>query len=185
MRSTRRASRTGLVVLLLPSLCCTVPTIAEIVIKDRRGDVPLVLSKPDDYLLRNIRISGVTDSAALTLAGQIRSVTIENSKFGDIRAGGNNKAAAMEAQSGAFVANIKVTDSAFYDAENQLVSLREGSFGTVTFLHCTFKNSDAFLKKVYAENPWRTTLPTTEFYNIERLQLLYNAFSNTTTLIHT
>jgi hypothetical protein len=161
-----------------------VPAIADIVIKDRQGDVPLVLSKPDDYLLRNIRISGVTDNAALTLAGQIRSVTIENSKFGDIRAGGNNKAAAMEAQSGSFVANIKVTDSAFYDAENQLVSLREGSFGTVTFQHCVFKNSEAFLKKVYAENPWRTTPPTTEFYNIERLELLDNEFSNTTIVIH-
>jgi hypothetical protein len=161
-----------------------VPSSADIVIKDRTSDVPLVLSKPDDYLLRNIRISGVTDNAALTLAGQIRSVTIENSKFGDIRAGGNNKAAAMEAQSGSFVANIKVTDSAFYDAENQLVSLREGSFGTVTFQHCVFKNSEAFLKKMYAENPWRTTPPTTEFYNIERLELLDNEFSNTTIVIH-
>ena len=169
------------------SLFCllgVLPVGADIVIKDRQSDVPLVLSKPDDYLLRNIRISGVTDNAALMLAGQIRSVTIENSKFGDVRAGGNNTAAAMAAQSGSFVANIKVTDSAFYDAENQLVSLREGSFGTVTFQHCVFKNSEAFLKRVYADSPWRTTPPTTEFYNIERLELLDNEFSNTTIVIH-
>jgi hypothetical protein len=169
---------------LLYLLLGALPAGADIVIKDRQSDVPLVLSKPDDYLLRNIRISGVTDNAALMLAGQIRSVTIENSKFGDIRAGGNNTAAAMAAQSGSFVANIKVTDSAFYDAENQLVSLREGSFGTVTFQHCVFKNSEAFLKKVYADSPWRTTPPTTEFYNIERLELLDNEFSNTTIVIH-
>lgn len=191
MRSSRRASRTSspfrpltpalaLLAILLP----TAPARADIVIKDRRGDLPLVLSKTDDYILRNVRICGLTDMAALTLAGQIRSVTIENSKFGDVRAGGSNKAAAMEALTGTAVGAMKVSDSAFYDAENQLVSLREGSFGTVTFLHCTFKTSEAFLKKVYADNPWRTTPPTTEFYNIERLELLDNEFSNTTIVIH-
>jgi hypothetical protein len=85
---------------------------------------------------------------------------------------------------GATVGAMTVSDSAFYDAENQLVSLRDGSFGTVTFLHCTFKTSEAFLKKLYADNPWRTAPPTTEFYNIERLELLDNEFNNTTIIIH-
>ena len=95
----------------------------------------------------------------------------------------NGRAVAMEAV-GAAIGNMKITDSAFYDAENQLVSLRDGSFGTVTFMHCTFKTSDAFLKKVYAANTWRTAPPTTEFYNIDRLELLDNEFNNTTIVIH-
>lgn len=156
---------------------------AEIILQDRRGDVPLVLNQPVDYIVRNVRISGLTDQSALTLTGPIRSVIIENSKFGDILAGANRKAAALEAV-GAAVGSVKVTDSAFYNAENQLVSLRDGSFGTVTFMHCTFKTSETFLKKMYAANPWRTAPPTTEFYNIDRLELLDNEFSNTTIVIH-
>jgi hypothetical protein len=156
---------------------------ADVTIQDRRGDTPLVLNQPEDYIVRNVRISGLTDQAALTLAGPIRSVTIENSKFGEIWSGENGKAAALETI-GAAVGNVKVTDSAFYDSENQLVSLRDGSFGTVTFMHCTFKNSEGFLKKLYAANPWRTAPPTTEFYNIDRLELLDNEFNNTTIVIH-
>lgn len=155
----------------------------EITLQDRRANVPLVLNQPIDYVIRNVRISGLADQSALTLAGPIRSVVIENSKFGDIVAGANRKAAALEAV-GAAVESVRVTDSAFYNAENQLVSLRDGSFGTVTFLHCTFKTSEAFLKKMYAANPWRTTPPITEFFNIERLELLDNEFSNTTIIIH-
>ena len=45
-------------------------------------------------------------------------------------------------------------------------------------------SSDAFLKGVYERNPWRTTPPVTEFYNIERLELLDNEFFNTTIVIH-
>ena len=130
-----------------------------------------------------MRLSGLRDMAALTLSGQIRSVTIENSRFGEIWSGANNKAAALEAV-GASVGNFKVTDTAFYDSENQLLSLRDGTFRTVTFMHCSFKTSEAFLKKLYAQNPWRTTPPTTEFYNIERLELFDNEFSNTTIVIH-
>ena len=169
--------------LALGGLLPCAPAAADVTLQDIRGDAPLVLNQPEDYILRNVRISGVTDQAALTLAGPIRSVTIENSKFGEIVSGPNHKAAAMEAV-GAAVGNFRVTDSAFYDAENQLVSLRDGSFGTVTFMHCTFKTSEAFLKKIYAANPWRIAPPTTEFYNIDRLELLDNEFNNTTIVIH-
>jgi hypothetical protein len=168
---------------LLAAISFASPSKAEITIQDRRSDVPLVLNKPDDYILKNVRVAGVLDHAALTLSGPIRSIRIENSKFGEVRAATDQKAAAMEAVS-ASVGQFTVTDSAFYDAENQLVSLRNGSFGTVTFTHCTFKTSDAFLKAVYAANPWRTTPPVTEFYNIDRLELLDNEFSNTTIVIH-
>jgi len=156
---------------------------AEITLQDRTGDSPLVLSQPEDYILKNIRISGLRDMAALTLSGQLHSVTIENSRFGEIWSGSNNKAAALEAV-GASVGTFTVTDTAFYDAENQLLSLRDGNFRNVTFMHCSFKTSEAFLKKIYAENPWRSTPPTTEFYNIERLELFDNEFSNTTIVIH-
>ncbi len=156
---------------------------AEITLQDRTGDSPLVLSQPEDYILKNIRISGLRDMAALTLSGQIRSVTIENSRFGEIWSGANNKAAALEAV-GASVGTFTVTDTAFYDAENQLLSLRDGNFRNVTFMHCSFKTSEAFLNKIYAQNPWRSTPPTTEFYNIERLELFDNEFSNTTIVIH-
>ena len=98
-------------------------THAEITLQDRHSDVPLVLDRPEDYIIRNVRISGLYDQSALTLSGPIRSVIIENSKFGNIRAGGNRKAVALEAV-GASVGNVKVTDSAFYNSENQLVSLR-------------------------------------------------------------
>ena len=156
---------------------------AEIRFQDIRSQTPLILNQPEDYLLRNVRISGLNDQSALQLSGPIRSVTIENSKFGDIAAGPNRKATALDSTQSS-VGSIKVSDSAFYDSENQLLCLRDGSFGTVTFLHCTFKNSDSFLKSIYAANPWRTTPPTTEFANIERLELLDNEFCNTTIVIH-
>jgi hypothetical protein len=89
----------------------------------------------------------------------------------------------MEAVNAA-IGSLRVTDSAFFNAENQLVSLRDGSFGTVTFLHCSFKNSDDFLKRIYAKDAWRTSPPRTEFYNIDRLELLDNDFVNTTIVIH-
>ena len=156
---------------------------AEIRVQDLQSSSPLVLNKHEDYLVRNVRITGLNDQSALLLSGPIRSVTIENSKFGDIAAGPNHKATALDSAQTS-VSTIKVSDSAFYDSENQLLCLRDGSFGTVTFLHCTFKNSDAFLKSIYVANPWRTTPPTTEFANIERLELLDNEFSNTTIVIH-
>lgn len=156
---------------------------ADVVVKDRVASAPLVLNEPTDYVLKNVRLSGMSDTAALTLEGRIRSVTIENATFGDVYAGAANRAAAFQAVN-ASVGTLKVSDSAFYDAENQLVSLRDGRFGTVTFTHCSFKTSDGFLKKLYERDPWRTTPPVTEFYNIERLELFDNEFANTTIVIH-
>lgn len=156
---------------------------ADVVIQDVAARTPLVLDKPESYVLKNVRVTGANDSACLSLRGPIRSVIIENGKFGDITAGENGKAVAMEAV-GASIGNLRVTDTSFFDAEHQLVSLRDGSFGTVTFLHCSFKNSDAFLKQIYAKTPWRNTPPVTEFYNIDRLELLDNDFANTTIVIH-
>jgi len=40
------------------------------------------------------------------------------------------------------------------------------------------------LRKIYSNSPWRTALPTTEFYNIDRLELLDNEYVNTTIVIH-
>lgn len=155
----------------------------QVTLKEQRSDSPLVLSQPVDYVLQKVNLTGLHDSAALTLTGQISSVTIQNCQFGDIVAGPRGKAAALDA-AGAVVGTLTATDSAFFDAENQLVSLREGSFGTVTFLHCSFKTSDAFLKRIYTQTPWRTWPPTAEFYNIDRLELLDNEYSNTTIIIH-
>ena len=47
-----------------------------------------------------------------------------------------------------------------------------------------FTFSDAFLKRIYAQTPWRTWPPTVEFYNIDRLELLDNEYSNTMIVIH-
>ena len=169
--------------LLLAVLVAPFTAPADVVIKDVSQHKPLVLDQPENYVLKNVRVTGVKDGAALSLRGTIRSLSIENGKFGDITAGENNKAAAMESV-GASVGSLRVTDTAFYDAQNQLVSLRDGSFGSVTFLHCSFKNSEAFLKRIYTANSWRTTPPVTEFYNIDRLELLDNDFANTTIIIH-
>jgi len=158
-------------------------TSAQVTVKDRRSDAPLVLDQPTDYLLQKVNLTGLHDAAALTLTGRINSVTLQNCQFGDIIAGPHGKAIALDA-TGAMVGSFTATDTAFYDAENQLVSMREGSFGTVTFLHCTFKTSDDFLKRIYTKTPWRSWPPTTEFYNINRLELLDNEYSNTTIIIH-
>src|SRR5258708_1594858 len=101
MQSSRPASRRSLrsSLALLATFCAGAwgaPQVrAEAPLQDRRGDSPIVLNQPEDYVLKNVRISGLTDGAALTLEGRIKSVSIENSKFGDATAGGNNKAAAM------------------------------------------------------------------------------------------
>ncbi len=156
---------------------------APVVIKDRQIDSSLVLKEPMDYVLQNVSLTHLHDEAALTLSGQINSVTLQNCQFGSITAGSRGKAAALVA-TGAVVQNLRATDSKFFDAENQLVSLRDGSFGTVTFLHCTFRTSDEFLRRVYERNPWRHDPPVTEFYNIDRLELLDNDYTNTTIVIH-
>jgi len=155
----------------------------QVTIKSQHIDAPLVLNQDTDFVLKDVYIKGLKDAAALTLAGKIASVNIQNCHFGEVTAGANGHAAALEA-SGAAVGSFTATDSAFYDAENQLVSFKEGSFGTVTFLHCIFKASDSFLKNVYAQSPWRTCPPVTEFYNIDRLELLDNQYTNTVIVIH-
>ena len=156
---------------------------ATVVIKDRQTESAMVIKEPGDYLLQRVNLSNLHDSAALTLSGQINSVTLENCQLGGVLAGPRGKAVGLEAV-GAVIGTLTATDSTFYDAENQLVSLRDGSFGTVTFLHCTFKTSNAFLKRIYGDNPWRTEAPVAEFYNIDRLELLDNDYSNTTIVIH-
>jgi hypothetical protein len=95
----------------------------------------------------------------------------------------NGKAVATEAQ-GAIVGSFTATDTAFEDAQHQLLCLREGAFGTVTLQRCKFRTSDSFLKKIYSEDPWRTRPPTTEFANIDRLELLDNEYSNTILIVH-
>jgi hypothetical protein len=54
----------------------------------------------------------------------------------------------------------------------------------VTFERCRFSTSDSFLKQLYANNPWRTAPPVAEFYNIDRLELLDNEYSNMVLIIH-
>src|SRR3954469_1766735 len=164
------------VALALAATC--LPTRADITIKDRTLTQPLVLDQNEDYFLHKVQVSGVTDLAALTLTGRINSVTLANCTFSNIWSGVNGKAVAAEAQ-GAIVGSFVATDTAFEDAQHQLLCLREGAFGTVTLQRCKFRTSDSFLKKIYSDDPWRTRPPTTEFANIDRLELLDNEYSNT------
>jgi hypothetical protein len=159
------------------------PAAATITIKDRTLTQPLVLDQNEDYYLSRVYVSGITDLAALTLTGKIGSVTLSNCVFSNIWAGTNGKAVAAEAQ-GAIVNSFVATDTAFEDAQHQLVCLREGAFGTVTFQRCKFRTSDSFLKRIYSEDPWRTSPPTTEFANIDRLELIDNEYSNTILIVH-
>jgi hypothetical protein len=156
---------------------------ADITIKDRTLNQPLILDQNDDYLLHHVQVSGVTDLAALTLTGRINSVTLANCTFSNVWSGINGKAVAAEAQ-GAIVGSFVATDTAFEDAQHQLLCLREGAFGTVTLQRCKFRTSDSFLKRIYADDPWRTRPPTTEFANIDRLELLDNEYSNTILIVH-
>lgn len=156
---------------------------ATITIKDRTINRPLVLDQNEDYYLQKVYVSGVTDVAALTLTGKINSVNLSNCVFSNVWSGLNGKAVAAEAQ-GAIVGAFNATDTAFEDAQHQLLCLREGAFGTVSFQRCKFRTSDSFLKKIYAEDPWRTSPPTTEFANIDRLELLDNEYTNTILIVH-
>jgi hypothetical protein len=164
-------------------LALSLPTVAAITIRDRTLSQPLVLDQNDDYYLHKVCISGVTDQAALTLTGKINSVSLSHCVFSNIWAGVNGKAVAAEAQ-GAIVSSFIATDTAFEDAQHQLLCLREGSFGTVTFQRCKFRTTDSFLKKIYTEDPWRSTPPTTEFANIDRLELIDNEYVNTILIVH-
>jgi hypothetical protein len=165
-------------VLILPS-----GTDAAISLDRHVASTPIVLNESTDYMLSDVAVTGVRDAYALTLTGNIRSVSLAQSRFGDVLAGENNRAAAL-ASDGARVDSLFAVDCHFYNAENHLVSLRDGSFGTVTFQRCTFGVSDEFLRRLHQRNPARASLPTTEFYNIDRLELLDNEFSNTTIVIH-
>jgi hypothetical protein len=156
---------------------------ADVVIRDRSLNQPLVLDQAEDYFLHRVQVSGVTDLAALTLAGRVNSVTLSNCTFSNVWSGLNGKAVAAEAQ-GAIVNSFVAIDTAFEDAQHQLLCLREGAFGTVTLQRCKFRTSDSFLKRIYADDPWRTRPPTTEFANIDRLELLDNEYSNTILVVH-
>lgn len=156
---------------------------ADITLKDRTLTQALVLDKNEDYFLHRVQVSGVTDVAALTLTGRINSVNLSRCVFSNVWSGPSGKAVATEA-AGAIVGSFTATDTAFEDAQHQLLCLREGAFGTVTLQRCKFRTSDSFLKKIYAEDPWRTRPPTTEFANIDRLELLDNEYSNTILIVH-
>jgi hypothetical protein len=175
--------RYSVAVCLLGALCLSLQANAAVTIKDRTLSQPLVLDQNEDYFLHKVYISGVTDAAALTLTGKINSVSLANCVFSNIWSGINGKAAGIESQ-GAIVGSFVATDTAFEDAQHQLLCFREGAFGTVTFQRCKFRTTDSFLKKIYAEDPWRTTPPTTEFANIDRLELLDNEYLNTILIIH-
>jgi hypothetical protein len=180
----RRHSALGLFAVTLGATLFLPPAArAAIEIKDRTINEPLVLDQNDDYYLNKVYLSGVTDVAALTLTGKINSVNLSHCVFSNVWAGMNGKAVAAESQ-GAIVNHFVASDTAFEDAQHQLVCLREGAFGTVTFQRCKFRTTDSFLKKIYAADPWRTTPPTTEFANIDRLELLDNEYVNTTLVVH-
>src|SRR4051812_10462502 len=178
-----RVSVASVIPSLLAALCFALPASAAITIKDRTINQPLVLDQNEDYFLHKVFVSGITDMAALTLTGKINSVNLSHCIFSNIWAGANGKAVATEAQ-GAIVGSFIATDTAFEDAQHQLLCLREGAFGTVTFQRCKFRTTDSFLKKIYASDPWRSTPPTTEFANIERLELLDNEYVNTILIVH-
>src|SRR5438132_3485493 len=113
----------------------------------------------------------------------IKSVNPSHLICSNTLADANGNATAAEAQ-GAIVGSFVATDTAFEDAQHQLLCLREGAFGTVTFQRCKFRTTDSFLKKIYTEDPWRSTPPTTEFANIERLELIDNEYVNTILIVH-
>ena len=155
----------------------------QIELKDTELGKPLVLNEEADYVLRKVVVTGLTDCAAITLSGRITSVTLEGCTFGQVWTGVEGHAAGIEC-AGAMIETLVARDTTFFDAENQLASLKDGSFGIVTFERCRFYTSESFLKRIYTDNPWRTTPPVTEFFNIERLELLDNEYSNTVVIIH-
>jgi hypothetical protein len=181
MGSARRLSAAVAVVGLTALLVLDAP--ADISLRDTSSDRPLVLDQNTDYLLHGVNITGVRDSAALTLTGKIASVRMRKCIIGNVRSGDNGRAAGVEAV-GASVGSFVASDSIFYDCENQLASLKEGTFGFVSFQRCAFRASPEFLKDVYDACPWRDWPPVTEFYNIDRLELIDNQFANTIILIH-
>ena len=163
--------------------CSAAAASTEIVLHDLSMNRPLILDQNADYRLSNVTVAGLSDCAALTLAGRISSIVIERSAFGRVYAGSDGKAAGLEC-AGAVVGKLAASNTSFFDAQNQLACLKDGSFQKVTFEHCRFSTSTEFVRRIYSENPWRSWPPVTEFYNIERLELLDNQYVNTTVIIH-
>jgi len=149
----------------------------------RTPSVAIVLDQPIDYVLQDLEVRSVFDAPAVTLRGEIKSVSIRNSRIGQVLAGPEGRAAAVGAQ-GATVRRFTAVDCEFYDAENELVSLARGSFGHVVFERCTFRTSESFLRQIVERNPWRDSPPVAEFANIERLELLDVEFDNAKVIIH-
>jgi hypothetical protein len=168
---------------VLFTLAFNLPARAEVILKDVSLDHPIILDSNTDYVLRRVNVTGLADCAALTLAGRIRSVTLDSCSFGRVTAGPDGRAAGL-ACSGAIVDCFKAVNTSFFDAEEQLASLKEGAFGTVTFDHCRFSASDKFIQDLRQATPWRNWAPLTEFYNIDRLELFDNDFTNTVIVIH-
>jgi hypothetical protein len=181
MDSTRR--RVGVGFLFALAVVLVLPAHGQWAVRNTSYDQPLVLDQYEDYLLENVSITGLRDQSAVTLTGRIRSVRLDHCVLGNIRAGENNKATALDCV-GASVNLLQAEDSIFFDAEHCLASLREGSFSLVRFQRCSFRTSDSFLAELYSANPWRNTPPTAEFYNIDRLELIDSAFSNVQVVIH-
>lgn len=150
--------------------------------RDRSGSTPLVLDQNTDYVVRGVSITNVRDAAALTISGRISSILMSNSSFGQVTSSTTDRAMALQT-SGASISSFRATDCSFYDAESQLVSFKDSSFGTVVFERCKFRNSESFMKTLQEKSPWRNSPPVTEFANIERLELLDNDFSNTVIVI--
>src|SRR5882672_1640350 len=124
---------------------------ANVVMRSISLDRPLILDENTDYELHHVTVTGLFDAAALTLTGRISSVLLDNCSFGRVWAGEDGKAAGMEC-AGAVVGTLTARHTTFFDAENQLAALREGSFGRVTFERCRFSTSDLFLKQIYSNN---------------------------------
>jgi hypothetical protein len=181
MDSTR--NRVGVGFVLAVAVLLVLPAKGQWVVRNTSFDQPLVLDQYEDYLLENVSITGLRDQAAITMTGRVRSLRMDHCVVGNIRSGDTGRAAGLDCAAAA-VNFLQADDSIFFDTEHCLASLRDGSFSLVRFQRCSFRTSDAFLRELYTANPWRNTPPTAEFYNIERLELLDNVFSNVQVIIH-
>jgi hypothetical protein len=79
--------RVGLVAAVCLSFSIATTLSANVVMKGISLDRPLVLDENKDYELRDVSVTGLTDCAALTLTGRIKSVLLERCAFGRIWAG--------------------------------------------------------------------------------------------------
>ncbi len=154
-----------------------------VVITGRMVDAPLVLDQYLDYELEQVEGRGGYDGAAVVLRGDVRSVSIRDSRFGLVTAGGRGQAAGIMAEE-ANIGHFQAVGCEFYDIENELLSLSRGHFGHVIIERCTFRTSESFLREIVERNPWRDGPPVAEFANIDRLELLDVEFDNTKVIIH-